>query len=169
MAKYKGFQGLKSTGLCRRPLHPITHLGQPLGQEAPARSCQGRGWGQGGAGRVRLLVLHDSLPSMGKRHLCGLQATCERGEVMATSPPHCRHSAYVFEMWSQAKRLTEPQKGLLAFYFSPKYNLKPLNESSLCKSVSECRGPMRQIVSHICNYGNKNLNCLPFSCFEISE
>jgi len=46
--------------------------------------------------------------------------------------PHCRDPAYVFEMWSQAKQVTEPQRGQRVFYSSPKYNLKLPNAGTFC-------------------------------------
>ena len=138
MAKYRGLQGaeerrsLQKTLMPRSPSVAAGGLGQPLGQAAQAPSCRGRGWGQGGAGRVRHSAVHGSLPPTGKKHLSGLQTICEWGQAMATSALACRDPAYVFEMWSQAKQVTEPQKGECAFYSSPKYNLKPPNEGRFC-------------------------------------
>lgn len=46
-------------------------------------------------------------------------------------------------------------------FSSPKYKLKSLKKCGFWQPDSEPRGLMRQIVSHICKYGNKNYTVYP--------
>lgn len=78
-------------------------------------------------------VSHDSLPLLGKKHLGRLQATCDGEEEKRWHHvPHVTRTLHMFEMWSQAKQVTETQEGQHVFYSSPKYNLKPPNEGRFC-------------------------------------
>lgn len=79
---------------------------------------------------------------------------------LGSSMEKYRHPADMFEMWPQVKQVTASERSVWVFS-SPKYKLKSLKKCGFWQPDSEPRGLMRQIVSHICKYGNKNYTVYP--------
>lgn len=137
--------------------------------EAAGDPCRGLGCAQGGAGGVKLSALHSSLPLIGK----GVSVDCR--------PPASRE-----KWWQQARRTAETQHTYLRCGHKQNRHLNlrkvsvpiipvqsttlnPQMKADFVNQFLSAEDKWDRLSPISVNTEIKILNCLPSSCFEISE